>query len=89
MDREAALAEALWLPNDEPDDDGADEKDVKVELPETIRTPVFLVVAESEIRLSVTRLSGRVVIGTERLVPLAVAALPVVAALTLGLLMPK
>lgn len=85
---EVALADALWLPDDEPDANAAEEKDVNVELPETIRTPVFVVVAESEIKLSVTRLSGRVVTLTDWLVPLEAAA-PVVAALTLSLLMPK
>ena len=58
-----------------------------VEFPETIRTGVFVTVAESERILSVTRFSGRVVTLTDALVPLGLA--PVVAALTLSLLMPK
>lgn len=81
------LAEALWFLADEPDRDSADGIDVMVELPETIRTGVFVTVAESERILSVTRFSGRVVTLTDALVPLGLA--PVVAALTLSSLMPK
>jgi hypothetical protein len=90
-DRDAAeLADALWFPDDEPDADATEEKVVIVELPETITMPLFVAVTEPEIMLSVTRFSGRVVTLTETLVPLApVAVAPVVAALTLSLLMPK
>jgi hypothetical protein len=58
-----------------------------VELPETIRTPPVVAVEGSEIKLSVTRFSGRVVTGIVPAVPVAPVA--VVAALTLGLSMPK
>ena len=78
---------ALWFLADEPDRDAVDGMDVMVEFPETIRTGVFVTVAESERILSVTRFSGRVVTLTDALVPLGLA--PVVAALTLSLLMPK
>ena len=70
-DRDAAeLADALWFP----DADATEEKVVMVELPETITMPLFVAVTEPEIKLSVTRFSGRVVTLTEALVPLAPVA---------------